>query len=152
VDAQGAPLTVYVSGANQHDKWVLTELISGVLTTQSKRHFCRHRGLGHTAPVRDTMPTVASTRLPLTFMKSWLRRGTSPISSTVSVGGEPVLEVCTAAAGEKAYPAHRWVVERTMAGFAKGGEFASELAQEAELAGTSTFACSSWLNMALSGF
>ncbi len=98
VDARGAPLAVYVSGANRHDKWGAAELIVGIVVERprSKQHLCADRGYDYP----DVREVVADQHY-VAHIKHRRRRG------------EPVLEVCPAP-GEKSYPARRWVVEKTL--------------------------------------
>jgi putative transposase len=98
VDARGAPLAVYVSGANQHDKWGATELIVAILVERPKQeqHFCADRGYDY-----PDVHAIVEKEQYVTHIKHRRRRG------------EAVLEFCPAP-GEKTYPARRWVVERTL--------------------------------------
>lgn len=103
VDARGAPLAVYVSGANQHDKWGAAELIISILVERpiGKQHFCADRGYDYP----DVHEVVAEEQY-VAHIKHRRRRG------------EPILELCPAP-GEKTYPARRWVVERTLSWLCK---------------------------------
>lgn len=103
VDARGAPLAVYVSGANQHDKWGAAELIVRIVLTRlkSKQHLCADRGYDYP----DVHATVAEEHY-IAHIKHRRRRG------------EPVLEVFPAP-GEKTHPARIWVVERTLSWLCK---------------------------------
>lgn len=98
VDARGAPLAVYISGANRHDKWGAAQLIVSIVVARpkSEQHFCADRGYDYP----DVHAVVVEEQY-VAHIKHRRRRG------------EAVLEVCLAP-GEKTYPARRWVLERTL--------------------------------------
>lgn len=98
VDARGAPLAVYISGANQHDKWSAADLIFSILVERpkTKQHFCADRGYDYP----DVHDVVAEGQY-VAHIKHRRRRG------------ESILESCPVP-GEKSFPARRWVVERTL--------------------------------------
>jgi hypothetical protein len=85
VDARGAPLAVYVSGANQHDKWGAAELVVSIVVARpkSKQHFCADRGYDYP----DVHEVIAEEQY-IAHIKHRRRRG------------EPVLEACPAPGGK----------------------------------------------------
>lgn len=98
VDQRGAPLAVHITGANQHDKWSVRELIFSIVVPRpgSKQHFCADKGYDY-ADVHDIVCQAGYT----THIKHRRRRG------------QPILDECPIP-GEARYPARRWVVERTL--------------------------------------
>jgi putative transposase len=98
VDQRGAPLSLYLSGANEHDKWFADELIIAMVVKRPQRrkqHLCADKGYDYT-DVRQFVEQQGY----LAHIKHKRKRG------------EPVLEECPMP-GETRYPARRWVVERT---------------------------------------
>lgn len=99
VDQRGAPLAVYVTGANEHDKWSADDLIISIVVkrpNKPKQHLCADKGYDYA----DVQNFVEQERY-IAHIKHRRRRG------------EPVLEECPMP-GENRYPARRWVVERTL--------------------------------------
>lgn len=106
VDQRGAPLAVYITGANCHDKWVADDLIISIVVprpepTRVEQHLCMDRGYDYP----DVHHFVEQARY-VAHIKHRRRRG------------EPLLEACPGP-GETLYPARRWVVERTLGWLAK---------------------------------
>lgn len=97
VDERGAPLSVVVTGANQHDKWSVQELILGIMVDRptSQQHLCADKGYDF-----DDVHQVVLEAGYIAHIKHRRRRG------------EPEPELCPIP-GELRYPARRWVVERT---------------------------------------
>jgi len=102
VDQRGAPLAVYVTGANEHDKWSADDLIISIVVkrpNKKKQHLCADKGYD------DVHEFVEQARY-IAHIKHRRRRG------------EPQIEDCPMP-GEKRYPARRWVVERTLSWLTK---------------------------------
>jgi len=103
VDQRGAPLAVYVTGANVHDKWAVGILIISIVVPRprSKQHLCADRGYDYP----DVHEYVEQARY-IVHIKHRRRRG------------EPLVEECPIP-GEVRFPARRWVVERTLGWLSK---------------------------------
>jgi putative transposase len=98
VDERGAPLAVYITGANRHDKWSADDLIISIVVPRStqRQHLCADKGYDYPdvhqfVEQADYIPHIKHRR----------RRGEAP------------QEECPIP-GEVQYPARRWVVERTL--------------------------------------
>lgn len=101
VDQRGAPLSVHISGANVHDKWLADDLIISMVVPRPdpdamEQHLCMDKGYDY--PDVHQWLEVAHY---IAHIKHRRRRG------------EPVVEDCPVP-GETQYPARRWVVERTL--------------------------------------
>lgn len=99
VDERGAPLAVYVTGANEHDKWCADELIISMVVKRPKKkkqHLCADKGYDY-----DDVHAFVEQERYIAHIKHRRRRG------------EAVIEDCPIP-GEKRYPARRWVIERTL--------------------------------------
>ena len=103
VDRRGAPLAVYVSAANRHDKCSLQELVFSMVVDRpdAEQHCCLDRGYDY-ADIWDFL--TLEHYVP--HIKKRRRRG------------EPPIEPCPIP-GETQHPARRWVVERTFSWLAK---------------------------------
>lgn len=106
VDQRGAPLSVQITGANIHDKWLADDLIISMVVPrptveQVEQHICMDKGYDYP----DVHEFVELARY-VVHIKHRRRRG------------EPVVETCPVP-GETQYPARRWVVERTFSWLAK---------------------------------
>lgn len=104
VDQRGAPLSLAVTGANEHDKWSAKELMISIVVKRPKhkqQHLCADKGYDY----EDVHEFVEHERY-IAHIKHRRRRG------------EPLIEQCPMP-GEKQYPARRWVVERTLGWLAK---------------------------------
>ena len=103
VDQRGAPLAIDISGANQHDKWSVANLVFHVAVKRpnSEQHFCADKGYDY-----DDVHDLAEQQGYVRHIKHRRRRG------------EPKLESCPVP-GETQYPTRRWVVERTFAWLVK---------------------------------
>jgi transposase len=97
VDQRGAPLAVHVTGANQHDKCAVTAVVIAMVVRRptTRQHLCADRGYDY-ADVQEFV--LGAGYVP--HIKHRRRRGEPP----APVGDIP---------GEAAFPARRWVVERT---------------------------------------
>lgn len=101
VDQAGAPLSVQVTGANIHDKWLVEQIVISMVVPRPdpgdvEQHLCLDRGYDYP----DVHAYVEIARY-IAHIKHRRRRG------------EPELEDCPIP-GETQYPARRWVVERTL--------------------------------------
>ena len=106
VDQRGAPLALYLTGANVHDKWLADDLVVSIVVPrpdpdQVEQHICMDKGYDY----EDVHRFVELERY-VVHIKHRRRRG------------EPLVEPCLAP-GETQYPARRWVVERTFSWLAK---------------------------------
>jgi putative transposase len=102
VDERGAPLAIWITGANEHDKWSADDLIVHVVVKRpyKEQHFCADRGYDF-----EDVHAFVSLSNYVAHIKHKRKRN------------EPKDE-CPIP-GEKSYPARRWVVERTFAWLAK---------------------------------
>ena len=106
VDQSGAPLAVHVTGANQHDKWSVDDLLISIATSrpdprQVEQHLCLDKAYD-SEDVREFLQSETY----IAHIKHRRRRG------------EPAPELCPVPA-ETQYPARRWVVERTLSWLTK---------------------------------
>jgi len=106
VDGRGAPLAVYVTGANIHDKWLVDEVVISIVVPrpdpqQVEQHLCLDKGYDFA----DVHNFVEQERY-VAHIKHRRRRN------------EPLIEYCPVP-GETQFPARRWVVERTFGWLAK---------------------------------
>jgi putative transposase len=106
VDQRGAPLSVQITGANIHDKWLADDLIISIVVPRPsadevEQHICLDKGYDYP----DVHQFVELERY-IVHIKHRRRRG------------EPVVAACPVP-GETQYPARRWVVERTLGWLAK---------------------------------
>jgi putative transposase len=94
-DQRGAPLAIFVTGANTHDKTVALETLDGIIVERPEKvvyrlhHLCLDKGYDYA----DVIEGVLARDYRLHMKK----RGQA----------EPPVD------GEQKYPARRWVVERT---------------------------------------
>ena len=97
VDQRGAPLAVYVTGANEHDKWSADDLIFSVVVRRPsvQQHLCADKGYDY-----DDVHQVVRDENYIPHIKHRRRRGEPPDPCPIP--------------GEHRYPARRWVVERTL--------------------------------------
>lgn len=101
VDQRGAPLSLQITGANVHDKWLADDLIIAIVVPrpcaqQVEQHICMDKGYDY-----PEVHQFVELERYIVHIKHRRRRG------------EPVIEECPAP-GETQYPARRWVVERTL--------------------------------------
>lgn len=101
VDGRGAPLALHTSGANQHDKWSLDDLIFSVVVKRptSQQHLCLDKAYDSA----DIHLVVAQANYQ-GHISHCRRRGEAL--------PEPIPE-------EQRHPARRWVVERTLGWLSK---------------------------------
>ncbi len=98
VDQRGAPLSIPVTGANQHDKWAVTALVLSILIKRptTTQHFCADKAYNSW-----DVHVFVKEQGYVPHIKHRRRRN------------EPKEEACPIP-GEHRYPARRWVVERTL--------------------------------------
>jgi len=101
VDAAGAPLSLQVTAANQHDKWSADDLLISLVVErpdplQVEQHFCADKGYDYA----DVHQAVEQAHY-IPHIKHRRRRN------------EPPAAECPMP-GELRFPARRWVVERTL--------------------------------------
>jgi len=116
VDERGAPLAIHITGANQHDKWSVDELVIHIVTKRpfSEQHFCADKGYDSA----DIFQFIKQQRY-IPHIKHRRRRN------------EPKVEDCSIT-GEAKFPARRWVVERTLGWFAKRRSIKTRWCKKAE--------------------
>jgi len=102
VDERGAPLAIFITGANEHDKWSADDLIVHIVAKRpnSEQHFCADKGYDY-----EDVHQFVGLQNYIEHIKHRRRRN------------EPK-EECPIP-GEKSFPARRWVVERTFSWLAK---------------------------------
>ena len=106
VDERGAPLSLCVSGANTHDKWLADDLLVSLVVPRPdpkvvEQHLCADRGYDYP----DVHEVIVQEQY-IAHIKHRRRRN------------ELLVEECPIP-GELRYPARRWVVERTFSWLAK---------------------------------
>ncbi len=103
VDERGAPLAIRITGANEHDKWSVENLVIHIAVKRpnKEQHFCGDKGYDY----EDVQQFVRAQRYQ-SHIKHRRRRN------------EPKSEACSIP-GEASFPARRWVVERTFGWLAK---------------------------------
>lgn len=140
VDRRGAPLAVYVSAANRHDKCSLQDLVFSMVVdrpqpTAAEQHLCLDRGYDY-ADIWDFLQLEHY----VPHIKHRRRRG------------EAKVDLCPIP-GETQHPARRWVVERTFSWLAKRRSIRTRWCKKsANWLALLQFACAHiLLNMAISG-
>jgi len=119
VDGRGAPLAVYITGANTHDKWLVDEVVISIVVPRPdpdkiEQHMCLDKGYDYS----DVHLFIEQERY-IAHIKHRRRRA------------EPVLEQCPIP-GETQFPARRWVVERTLGWLAKRRSLRTRWAKKPE--------------------
>lgn len=102
VDERGAPLAIHITGANEHDKWSVDDLVIHIVVKRpnGEQHLCLDKGYDYP----DVHAFVEAQRYHKHIKHRRLRN-------------EPKDE-CPIP-GETTFPARRWVVERTLGWVAK---------------------------------
>jgi len=102
VDQRGAPLAVWITGANQHDKWSLDDLVIHIAVERpsSQQHLCADKGYDY-----DDVHAFVLSEGYIAHIKHRRRRGEPPDPCPIP--------------GETLFPARRWVVERTLGWLAR---------------------------------
>jgi putative transposase len=108
VDQFGAPLAIWITGANEHDKWSADDLIIHIVAKRpyNEQHFCADKDYDF-----EDVHEVVSLNDYIDHIKHKRKRN------------EPKDE-CPIP-GEKSFPARRWVIERTFGWLAKRRSIAS---------------------------
>lgn len=103
VDERGAPLAIHITGANEHDKWSVDDLVIHIVVKRphSEQHLCADKGYDY----EDVHQFVDEHDYQSHIKHRRLRN-------------EPKEEECPIP-GDKSFPARRWVVERTLGWLAK---------------------------------
>jgi len=116
VDERGAPLAIYITGANRHDKWSVDDLVISIVVKRpySEQHFCADKAYD-SADIHQFIQSENYT----SHIKHRRRRN------------EPKQEECPIP-GEMTFPARRWVVERTLGWLAKRRSIATRWCKKAE--------------------
>jgi len=115
VDERGAPLAIWITGANEHDKWSADALIVHVIVKRpySEQHFCADRGYDF-----EDVHTFVSLSKYVVHIKHKRKRNEPKDDCPIP--------------GEKNYPARRWVVERTFSWLAKRRSVATRWCKKPE--------------------
>ena len=115
VDERGAPLAIFITGANEHDKWSADDLIVHIVVKRphSEQHFCADKGYDY-----EDVHQFVGLHNYIEHIKHRRRRN------------EPKDE-CPLP-GEKSFPARRWVVERTFSWLAKRRSIATRWCKKPE--------------------
>jgi putative transposase len=115
VDERGAPLAIFITGANEHDKWSADDLIVHIVVKRphSEQHFCADKGYDY-----EDVHQFVGLHNYIEHIKHRRRRN------------EPKDE-CPLP-GEKRFPARRWVVERTFSWLAKRRSIATRWCKKPE--------------------
>ena len=103
VDEGGAPLAIHITGANEHDKWSVDDLVIHIVVKRpySEQHLCADKGYDY-----EDVHQFVDNQSYQSHIKHRRRRN------------EPKEDECPIP-GEKSFPARRWVVERTLGWMAK---------------------------------
>lgn len=103
VDERGAPLSIHITGANEHDKWSVDDLVIHIVVKRPncEQNLCLDKGYDF-ADVHE----FAEAQRYQKHIKHRRRRN------------EPKVEECPIP-GETGFPPRRWVVERTLGWLAK---------------------------------
>lgn len=115
VDERGAPLAIFITGANKHDKWSADDLIVHIVAKRphGEQHFCADKGYDY-----EDVHQFVGLHNYIEHIKHRRRRN------------EPKDE-CPLP-GEKSFPARRWVIERTFSWLAKRRSIATRWCKKAE--------------------
>ena len=106
VDEQGAPLSLQITGANEHDKWSADDLLATIVVERPdpeevEQHLCADKGYDY-----DDVHEVLAEEQYVTHVKHRRRRNEPPEEP------QPIPEA-------ERHPARRWVVERTISWLGK---------------------------------
>lgn len=103
LDERGAPLSIHITGANEHDKWSVDDLVIQIVVKRpnGEQNMCLDKGYDYP----DVHEFVEMQRYQKHIKHRRLRN-------------EPKGEDCPIP-GETTFPARRWVVERTLGWIAK---------------------------------
>jgi len=115
VDEQGAPLAIWITGANEHDKWSADDLIVHIVAKRpnSEQHFCADKGYDF-----EDVHQFVGLHNYFEHIKHRRRRNEPKDKCPIP--------------GEKSFPARRWVVERTFSWLAKRRSVATRWCKKSE--------------------
>jgi putative transposase len=115
VDECGAPLAIWITGANEHDKWSVNDLIIHIAIKRpnSQQHLCADKGYDF----EDVHEFVVLQRY-IEHIKHRRRRNEPKEDDSVP--------------DKKRFPARRWVVERTFGWLAKRRSIATRWCKKAQ--------------------
>jgi putative transposase len=115
VDQRGAPLALHVTGANEHDKWSVDDLVFTVVVPRpsGQQHLCADKGYDYA----DVFQVVRDENY-IPHIKRRRKRGDPPDPCPIP--------------GEHRYPARRWVVERTLSWLVKRRSIRTRWCKKAE--------------------
>ena len=102
VDERGAPLAIFITGANEHDKWSADDLIVHIVAQRpnTEQHFCADKGYDY-----EDVHQFVGLHNYLEHIKHRRKRNEPKDDYPIP--------------GEKKFPARRWVIERTFGWLAK---------------------------------
>lgn len=103
VDEYGAPLAIHLTGANEHDKWSVDDLVVHIVIKRpyGEQHLCADKGYDYA----DVHQFVEEQHYQSHIKHRRLRNELPPDECPIP--------------GEASFPARRWVVERTLGWLAK---------------------------------
>jgi putative transposase len=115
VDERGAPLAIFITGANEHDKWSADDLIIHIVAKRphSEQHFCADKGYDY-----EDVHQFVGLHNYIEHIKHRRRRNEPEDDCPVP--------------GEKSFPARRWVVERSLGWLAKRRSIATRWCKKSE--------------------
>ena len=115
VDQRGAPLAVHITGANEHDKWSVDDLVFSIVVCRpsTQQHLCADKGYDF-----DDVRQFVSNAKYIPHIKCRRKRGEPPDPCPIP--------------GEYRYPARRWVVERTLGWLVKRRSIRTRWCKKAE--------------------
>lgn len=115
VDERGAPLAIFITGSNEHDKWSADDLIVHIVAQRphSEQHFCADKGYDY-----EEVHVFVGLKNYIAHIKHRRRRNEPKDDCPIP--------------GEKSFPARRWVVERTFSWLAKRRSIATRWCKKSE--------------------
>jgi transposase len=115
VDERGAPLAIFITGANEHDKWSADDLIVHIVAKRpnSEQHFCADKGYDY-----EDVHVYVGLKNYIAHIKHRRRRNEPKDQCPIP--------------GEKSFPARRWVVERTFSWLSKRRSIATRWCKKPE--------------------
>jgi transposase len=115
VDERGAPLAIFITGSNEHDKWSADDLIVHIVAKRpnSEQHFCANKSYDY-----EDVHVFVGLKNYIAHIKHRRRKN------------EPKDE-CSIP-GEKSFPDRRWVVEITFIWLAKRRSIATRWCKKSD--------------------
>jgi len=115
VDERGAPLAIWITGANEHDKWSIDVLIVHIVVKRpySKQHFCADRAYDF-----EDVHSFVGLHNYIAHIKHRRRRNEPKDDCSIP--------------GEKSFPPRRWVVERAFGWLAKRRSIATRWCKKSD--------------------